>query len=102
MTVRSRPCDGSGVDCSKMCTVPEARTMEGDAALGDETWTPERFFTGIHHDYAFAQRTANDWRRWCGIDEISSSGSYLLWYLAWAKHENGATVCEPYIIRSHL
>ena len=42
------------------------------------TWkTPERFFSSIHNDYASAQRTANDWRRWYGIDEISGDGSTL-------------------------
>ena len=44
---------------------------------GEITWkTPERFFSSIHNDYASAQRTANDWRRWYGIDEIFGDGSY--------------------------
>ena len=59
------------------------------------TWkTPERFFSSIHNDYASAQRTANDWRRWYGIDEISGDGSTLpqlkLFFLL--------HVCEPYSV----
>ena len=48
----------------------------------------------VHNDYASAQRTANDWRRWYGIDEISGDGSTLpqlkLFFLL--------HVCEPYSV----
>ena len=64
---------------------------------GGETWkTPESFFSSIHNDYASAQRTANYWRRWYGIDEISGDGSYGTLpqqSYSWCIH-----VCEPYSV----